>query len=63
MTDAKKMQQSNLLVTLKDLLNEKRFSSQLQLVKALSIRGFENVSQTQISRLINKSKRVISPTY
>ncbi|MCJ8319989.1 MAG: ArgR family transcriptional regulator [Colwellia sp.] len=48
------MHQSNLLVALKVLLDEKRFSSQLQLAKALSIRGFNNISQTQVSRLINK---------
>jgi len=48
------MHQSNLLATLKALLNEKRFSSQLQLSKALSQRGFNNISQTQVSRLINK---------
>jgi transcriptional regulator of arginine metabolism len=41
-------------VTLKVLLNEKRLTSQLQLSKALSLRGFNNISQTQVSRLINK---------
>jgi transcriptional regulator of arginine metabolism len=43
-----------LLDTFKTLLQDQRFGSQLQLARALSLRGFENVTQTRISRLLNK---------
>lgn len=43
-----------LLDTFKSLLQNQHFSSQLQLARALSTRGFENVTQTRVSRLLNK---------
>ena len=43
-----------LLDTFKSLLQDQRFGSQLQLARALSLRGFENVTQTRISRLLIK---------
>jgi len=43
-----------LLDTFKSLLQNQRFGSQLQLARALSLRGFENVTQTRVSRLLNK---------
>ncbi len=43
-----------LLDTFKALLQDQRFGSQLQLARALSLRGFENVTQTRVSRLLNK---------
>jgi len=46
--------ESDLLDTVKSLLNDQRFGSQLQLARALSLRGFENVTQTRISRLLKK---------
>jgi len=46
--------ETDLLDTIKSLLNDQCFGSQLQLTQALSVRGFENVSQTRISRLLNK---------
>lgn len=44
----------DLLDTFKLLLNDQRFGSQLQLSRALSLRGFENVTQTRISRLLKE---------
>jgi transcriptional regulator of arginine metabolism len=44
----------DLLDTFKSLLHDQRFGSQLQLARALSLRGFENVTQTRVSRLLNK---------
>lgn len=46
--------EADLLDTVKTMLNDQRFGSQLQLARALSLRGFENISQTRISRLLNK---------
>lgn len=46
--------ESDLLDTVKSLLNNQRFGSQLQLARALSLYGFENVTQTRISRLLKK---------
>jgi transcriptional regulator of arginine metabolism len=46
--------ESDLLDSVKSLLNEQCFGSQLQLVQALSLRGFENVTQTRVSRLLKK---------
>jgi len=46
--------ESDLLDTVKSLLNDQRCGSQLQLAQALSLRGFENVTQTRISRLLKK---------
>ena len=43
-----------LLDAVKSLLNDQRFGSQLQLTRALSLRGFDNVTQTRISRLLKK---------
>ena len=41
-------------LTLKSLLNQEVFRSQTQIVKALSIAGFENVTQSKVSRLLDK---------
>ncbi|GAA6205597.1 ArgR family transcriptional regulator [Thalassotalea sp. SU-HH00458] len=43
-----------LICTLKSLIRRKVFGSQSQLVKALSLHGFENVTQTRVSRLLHK---------
>jgi len=49
-----KTSEPDLLDTFKSLLNDQRFGSQLQLARALSLRGFENVTQSRISRLLKK---------
>lgn len=49
-----KAAEPELLDTFKALLQDQRFGSQLQLSRALSLRGFENVTQTRVSRLLNK---------
>lgn len=49
-----KVSEADLLDTFKSLLNDQRFGSQLQLARALSLRGFDNVTQSRISRLIKK---------
>jgi len=46
--------ETDLLDTIKSLLNDQCLGSQLQLTQALSEHGFKNVSQTRISRLLNK---------
>tara|TARA_R110001583_G_scaffold7158_1_gene35596 strand:+ start:60603 stop:61064 length:462 start_codon:yes stop_codon:yes gene_type:complete len=43
-----------LLAELKSLLNKNRFSTQLQLAKALGNSGFNDVSQPKVARLIKK---------
>lgn len=43
-----------LINTLKLLVRKKRFSSQLELVNALSLQGFANITQTRVSRLLHK---------
>lgn len=49
-----KIAEPELLDTFKTLLQDQRFGSQLQLARALSLRGFENVTQTRVSRLLHK---------
>lgn len=49
-----KVAESELLDTFRALLQEQCFGSQSQLSRALSLRGFKNVTQTRISRLLNK---------
>ncbi|MDP7591111.1 MAG: ArgR family transcriptional regulator [Litorilituus sp.] len=49
-----KVIESDLLDTFKSLLQEQCFGTQQQLARALSLRGFENITQTRISRLLQK---------
>ncbi|KXJ50461.1 MAG: hypothetical protein AXW17_01705 [Colwellia sp. Phe_37] len=49
-----KVAEPELINTFKALLQDQRFGSQLQLARALSLRGFENVTQTRVSRLLHK---------
>ncbi len=48
----------NLLAEFKLLLNKGRFSTQLQLATALENSGFNDISQTKVSRLIKKTGAV-----
>ena len=43
-----------LLRTFKSMLKEKEYSSQDELVYDLSLKGFENISQSKVSRLLSK---------
>lgn len=45
---------TNLIDTFKRLLKEKEFRSQDELVYDLSLKGFENISQSKVSRLLSK---------
>jgi len=45
---------TNLNDTFKRLLKEKEFRSQDELVYDLSLKGFENISQSKVSRLLSK---------
>ncbi|NQZ21775.1 MAG: ArgR family transcriptional regulator [Colwellia sp.] len=47
-------QNTNLITAFKIILKEKEYSSQHQLAFDLSLRGFENISQPRISRMIAK---------
>jgi transcriptional regulator of arginine metabolism len=49
-----KVAEPELINTFKALLQDQHFGSQLQLARALSLRGFKNVTQTRISRLLHK---------
>jgi transcriptional regulator of arginine metabolism len=43
-----------LINTLKSLIRGQKFGSQMQLTKALSLEGFENITQTRVSRLLHR---------
>ena len=45
---------TNLIDTFKRLIKEKEFRSQDELVYDLSLKGFENISQSKVSRLLSK---------
>ena len=47
-------QQDALIQAFKELLREERFGSQSEIVAALKQRGFTNVSQSKVSRLLGK---------
>jgi len=49
-----KVSEVELIDTFKLLLKDQRFGSQLQLARALSLRGFDNISQSRVSRLLKK---------
>src|SRR5690554_4487905 len=44
----------NLLDAFKALLNEERYGSQTDIVEALKAKGFSNVSQSKVSRMLSK---------
>lgn len=46
--------QPDLLKVFKDLLNEERCGSQAEIVNHLKEHGFENVSQSKVSRMLSK---------
>ncbi|WAJ70769.1 transcriptional regulator ArgR [Catenovulum adriaticum] len=46
--------QDNLLKAFKILLKEQNFSSQADIVEALKEQGFDNVSQSKVSRLLSR---------
>ncbi|WP_018692435.1 transcriptional regulator ArgR [Algicola sagamiensis] len=46
--------QKNLIKAFKALLKEERFGSQVEIVEALKSQGFNNVSQSKVSRMLSK---------
>lgn len=56
MNHAMHLHQANVVLTqaFKNLLSEQRFSSQRQLALALKAQGFSHISQSKVSRLIDK---------
>jgi transcriptional regulator of arginine metabolism len=44
----------DLMQTFKSILKENKYRSQYQLAYELSIRGFENISQSKVSRMLSK---------
>ncbi len=54
MTSQRKQHDAELLLAFKTLLHEQNYGSQDQLVQALNLQGFKNISQAKISRLLAK---------
>jgi transcriptional regulator of arginine metabolism len=54
MLNNRKKNESELIQTFKGLLKDQCYGSQSQLAKALTIRGYDNISQAKISRLLSK---------
>lgn len=54
MVTNRKKHESALTQTFKDLLKEQCYGSQSQLAEALQNKGFENISQAKISRILSK---------
>lgn len=46
--------QEALIKAFKELLNEERFGSQIDIVDALKSQGFDNISQSKVSRLLTR---------
>ncbi|GAA0293882.1 transcriptional regulator ArgR [Psychrosphaera haliotis] len=46
--------QEALIKAFKELLNEERFGSQIDIVDALKNQGFDNISQSKVSRLLTR---------
>ena len=46
--------QEALVQAFKDLLNQEQFSSQGDIAEALKAQGFENISQSKVSRMLSK---------
>jgi transcriptional regulator of arginine metabolism len=46
--------QDVLIKAFKDLLNEESFGSQVDIVEALKAQGFDNISQSKVSRLLSR---------
>ncbi len=53
MTDISLANNSELITAFKIMLKEKEFRSQDELVYELSLRGFENISQSKVSRMLS----------
>lgn len=48
------MKQEALIQTFKELLKQEQFASQGEIVEALKAQGFENISQSKVSRMLSK---------
>jgi len=51
---AGQQKQEALVQAFKDLLNQEQFGSQSEIVDALKAEGFDNVSQSKVSRMLSK---------
>jgi len=54
MTAISERKNSELINTFKNMLKEKEYRSQDELVYELSLKGFNNISQSKVSRLLSK---------
>ena len=54
MTTISEKNNKDLIITFKKMLREKEYRSQEELVYELSCQGFENISQSKVSRLLTK---------
>ncbi|MDF7667096.1 transcriptional regulator ArgR [Orbaceae bacterium ESL0727] len=48
------MKQDNLTKAFKEMLQQEKFSSQIEIVQALQEQGFSNVNQSKVSRMLTK---------
>ncbi|QJC36299.1 transcriptional regulator ArgR [Enterobacteriaceae endosymbiont of Donacia cincticornis] len=49
-----KKKKANLIKTFKNLIKQEKFSTQIEIVRALQEEGFHNINQSKVSRMLTK---------